>query len=330
MDILADIKHFFLPRESNNQRAKTLHPSVLIFYIMFLITIQLSINIFQGVGHSILGYATNISVNDLFTLTNQKRTENGLSSVSLSSELNNAATGKAQDMFTKNYWAHTAPDGTAPWVFITGAGYNYLYAGENLAKDFGDSVGVVNAWMDSATHRANILNDKYKDIGFAVVNGTLNGSETTLVVQFFGTRAGGAPQTSQVAASTVPTATPVPLSVPTKAVPKSTPTLVSVTPTPTLMPTATPTIIPVAATKTTSTPPGASEAVITKPLFNPYKLTKIISVALALLLLIILGIDGFLVYRRRIVRLSGHNMAHMTYLLMLLLSIYFLGRGSIL
>lgn len=330
MEILATIKHFFLPRESNNQRAKILHPSAIIFYILFFLAVQLSINVLGNLGPNILGYATNISVNDLFTLTNQKRAENGLPLISLSPELNNAAAGKAQDMFSKNYWAHNAPDGTSPWVFITGAGYNYLYAGENLAKDFGDSVGVINAWMDSPTHRANILNDKYKDIGFAVANGTLNGSETTLVVQFFGTRAGGAPQTSQVAAATVPTATPIPLSIPTKTLPKPSPTQVPATPTPTLMPTATPTTIPVAATKTTSSTPESSGTVITKPLFDPYRLTKIVSVVLALLLLIILGIDGLLAYRRRIVRLSGHNMAHMTYLLMLLLSIYFLGRGSIL
>lgn len=325
MEILATLKHFFLPRESNNQRAKILHPSAIIFYILFFLAVQLSINVLGSLGSDILGYATNISVNDLFTLTNQKRTENGLSSVSLSSELNNAAAGKAQDMFTKNYWAHTAPDGTAPWVFITGANYNYLYAGENLAKDFGDSVGVVNAWMDSPTHRANILNDKYKDIGFAVANGTLNGSETTLVVQFLGTRGGGTPQTTQVAAVTAPTITPLPLSTPTRTPTRPTPTE---TPIPTVTPT--PTVIPVALIKTTPQTSNSNEMAVTKPLFDPYKLTKIVSFVLAILLLIILGIDSVIVYRRRIARLSGHNMAHMTYLLMLLMSIYFLGRGSIL
>lgn len=329
MEILATLRHFFFPHESNNHRAKTLHPSAIVFYIMFLLLVQLSLNVFQNIGSDILGYATNISVNDLFTLTNQKRSENGLPPLSLNTELNNAAAGKAQDMFTKNYWAHTAPDGTSPWVFITGAGYNYLYAGENLAKDFGDSVGVVNAWMDSSTHKANILNDKYKDIGFAVVNGTLNGGETTLVVQFFATRTTAAPQTTQVAAATaLPTAT-ILSPTPTKILLKATPTPIPTTPTPTQILTPTPTT-PLIITETTSTTPSGSEAVVTKPIFDPYKLTKTVSVALALLLLIILGIDGVLIYRHRIVRVSGHNLAHMTYLVFLLLSLYFLGRGSIL
>lgn len=324
MEILSAIKHLFLPRESNNHRAKTLHPSAIVFYIIFLLAVQLSINVLGSLGPDILGYATNISVNDLFTLTNQKRTENGLSTLSLNTELNNAAAGKAQDMLTKNYWAHTAPDGTIPWVFITGAGYNYLYAGENLAKDFGDSVGVVNAWIDSPTHKANILNDKYKDIGFAVVNGTLNGGETTLVVQFFGTRSGGSPQTTQVAAA-VAQVTTIPASpTPTRVQSQVEPTLIP------NMPTPTPTTLPLVIQETNPTPPSQNEKVIAKPIFDSYKLTKIISVIFALILLIILGIDGLLAYRRKIVRVSGHNFAHMTYLLILLLSIYFLGRGSIL
>lgn len=327
MEILAAIRHFFLPHESNNQRAKTLHPSAIIFYILFFLAVQLSINVLGSLGPDILGYATNISVNDLFILTNQKRVESGLPQVALSSELNNAAAGKAQDMFIKNYWAHSAPDGSSPWVFITGAGYNYLYAGENLAKDFGDSVGVVNAWMDSPTHRANILNDKYKDIGLAVANGTLNGGETTLVVQFFGTRGGGAPQTTQVAAATAPTITPLPLSTPTRTPTRPTPTETPI-PTPTV--TSTPTVIPIALIKTTPETSSSNGIAATKPLLDPYKLTKIVSFVLAILLLIILGVDSILVYRRRIARLSGHNIAHMTYLLMLLLSIYFMGRGSIL
>lgn len=76
--------------------------------------------------------------------------------------------------------------GTTPWDFITGSGYQYEYAGENLAKNFMFSQGVVDAWMNSPSHKENLMRKDYTDVGFAVVNGVLNGEETTLVVQLFG------------------------------------------------------------------------------------------------------------------------------------------------
>ena len=94
-------------------------------------------------------------------------------------------------MFEKGYWAHNAPDGATPWDFIHGEGYRYTYAGENLARDFSYSKDVVDAWMASPSHRDNLMRPEYQEIGFAVVNGTLNGSETTLVVQMFGTKREG-------------------------------------------------------------------------------------------------------------------------------------------
>jgi hypothetical protein len=90
-------------------------------------------------------------------------------------------------MFAKNYWSHFAPDGASPWDFINGSGYRYEYAGENLAKNFLFSQGVVDAWMNSPTHRENILKKNYTEVGYAIVNGVMNGEETTLVVQMFGT-----------------------------------------------------------------------------------------------------------------------------------------------
>ena len=97
-----------------------------------------------------------------------------------------AAREKALNMFKNNYWAHYGPNGETPWQFVLEAGYQYEYAGENLAKNFLFSDGVMEAWMDSETHRENILRDEYTEVGFAVVNGLLEGEETTLVVQMFG------------------------------------------------------------------------------------------------------------------------------------------------
>lgn len=96
---------------------------------------------------SVLGTYSNISQEALLSMTNQKRQEVGLSPLNLNGSLSQAAAGKASDMFTKDYWAHVSPDGTSPWVFIKASGYNYIYAGENLARGFTTPTDVVNAWM---------------------------------------------------------------------------------------------------------------------------------------------------------------------------------------
>lgn len=139
---------------------------------------------------TVLGLATDITVPELVELTNKERIKNGLPPLFLDKQLSKAAEEKAKDMFSQNYWAHRAPDDRTPWSFIVNSGYQYLYAGENLARDFSNTEGVLTAWMASSGHRANILSSNYQNVGFAVVNGKLNGQETTLIVQFFGTRKG--------------------------------------------------------------------------------------------------------------------------------------------
>ena len=176
------------PHPLNNHRARVLHPKILLLFISFFIFSSLffSSNL-NPWGTRIKAFAE-VSVQELLNLTNQKRAENGLSQLILSQQLSSAAGKKAEDMFAKNYWAHNSPNGTTPWVFIIDSGYSYVYAGENLARGFKESDDIVDAWMASETHRANILSPRYKDIGFAIKSGILNGEETILVVQEFGSR----------------------------------------------------------------------------------------------------------------------------------------------
>jgi hypothetical protein len=182
------IHHYLIPHESNNYRAKSLHISSLLFYITLLFLIQSLSGLFKYLSPNVLGYATDISIEKVLSLVNAERQKAGYAPLSLSSELTTAANQKGADMFSKNYWAHVSPTGTTPWEFITKAGYQYVYAGENLAKDFDTSEEVVKAWMNSPTHKANLLKPEYTEIGLSVMNGKLSGSETTLVVQEFGTR----------------------------------------------------------------------------------------------------------------------------------------------
>jgi hypothetical protein len=133
--------------------------------------------------------AAAVSAGGVISLTNAQRAAAGLSPLAYNGMLASSAYAKAQDMLAKNYWAHTSPDGLTAWTFIRASGYPYIAAGENLAKDFASDSDAVAAWMASPGHRANMLSSSYRDMGVAVVNGTLMGAQTTLVVAHFGAMA---------------------------------------------------------------------------------------------------------------------------------------------
>lgn len=184
--LLNKIHHFFIPREDNNYHAHSLHTGMLSTYLlvaMILVFVSRNVPAFSNV----LGVATDISIPKLMDLTNEERTKLGLPVLKSNPRLALAAEKKALDMFKKDYWSHFAPDGGSPWDFIKQTGYQYEFAGENLAKNFLYSKNVVDAWMNSPTHRENIVKKEYTEVGYAVTNGMLGGEETTLVVQMFGT-----------------------------------------------------------------------------------------------------------------------------------------------
>jgi uncharacterized protein YkwD len=180
------VVNLFTPTKKNNYHPKALHPQYLTSYLLYALLLTFLLSKFAAPLSNVLGFATDISQEKLYQLTNEKRKEHSLAPLNLNTHLSQAAAQKAQDMFRKNYWAHFGPSGETPWGFILDSGYKYEYAGENLAKNFLFSDGVVDAWMNSPTHRENILRSEYTDVGFAIANGTLNGEETTLVVQMFG------------------------------------------------------------------------------------------------------------------------------------------------
>jgi len=119
-------------------------------------------------------------------LTNDERADLGESTLRRNSTLDKAAQLKAQHMANNEYFSHYAPDGTSPWYWFDKAGYTYAHAGENLAIHFTDSDEVVEAWMNSPTHRANIVSGKFTEIGVGTAKGTFDGYETVYVVQLFG------------------------------------------------------------------------------------------------------------------------------------------------
>lgn len=127
----------------------------------------------------------------LVDLTNQNRQEHSLHGLTINPALVEAAQKKANDEASKAYFAHVSPEGIDSWHWFKEVGYNFTYAGENLAVDFSDSATVVSAWMNSPTHRANILDSHYTETGIATAEGMYEGHPTIFVVQEFGTPSHG-------------------------------------------------------------------------------------------------------------------------------------------
>lgn len=142
-------------------------PLVAIIATGMMLSFQHNLHQVRG---SVLAYATSMTDPGLLDATNQERVKNGLTPLNFDTELDQAAQNKAQDMADRNYWAHNTPEGKEPWVFIEQTGYRYFKAAENLAYGFDTSDTTVAGWMNSPTHRANILDPDLRDVGFGIVN----------------------------------------------------------------------------------------------------------------------------------------------------------------
>jgi uncharacterized protein YkwD len=106
---------------------------------------------------------------EVIILTNKYRQEQHLKPLTENKLLNQSATLKGQDMIARNYWSHDAPDGTKPWAFFTKVGFLYTYVGENLARDFATPQDAVTSWINSPSHKENLISPKFSQIGVAVL-----------------------------------------------------------------------------------------------------------------------------------------------------------------
>ncbi|OJU87942.1 hypothetical protein BGO17_03070 [Candidatus Saccharibacteria bacterium 49-20] len=179
-------KHVLVPHKANEYRPHLIRAHGIIAVLIIALLAQVVYG-FATTGHlSVLAKQSNIQTEELLADTNLEREKVGAGDLQINAQLSDAAFLKAQNMFTEQYWAHVSPSGTEPWKWFGDVGYNYSVAGENLAKNYPTSQATVTAWMNSATHRENLLKNDYVDVGFAVVDGELNGQKTTLVVALYG------------------------------------------------------------------------------------------------------------------------------------------------
>ena len=312
------LAHLVFPRESNNQKAKLLHSSSLSFLIFFIVIYQVVLNFLPRIRPDILGFAANIAPSEVIRLTNEKRAQAGLSALTENGTLSQAAQAKGADMLNRDYWSHIAPDGTQPWSFFTNAGYRYRYAGENLARDFSSPSSAVEAWMASSSHKDNIMSAKYKEIGIAVVEGDLAGVDTTIIVQFFGTKyTDTLPAVPIAEAKSNTTATTKPTFVPT------------IKPEPTIMATPLPesTSSPNSFIAMNDTnPPQAEKPKIT---ISPFATTKSVSIIIISVLLLVMIIDWVESNRKQLARVSSRSFAHIAFFVMIFAIALILKAGQI-
>ena len=130
---------------------------------------------------------TNLTMQGIISKTNSERIAISLKPLSENRELDSSASKKVDDMFEKQYFEHISPEGIGVSDLAKNEGYEYILIGENLALGgFKDDADVVAAWMASPGHKANILNNRYTEIGIAVKKGIYQGSEVWIAVQHFG------------------------------------------------------------------------------------------------------------------------------------------------
>ena len=288
------LSHWFIPNKDTHEKARFISWQGLLTYVLIFIFLQVSFSIVSYSKPGVLGINSDIDQKAVIELTNKEREKMGLSDLKENEALDKAAAAKAANMFSENYWAHYAPSGKTPWDFIMGSGYKFTFAGENLAKNFYKSNEVVAAWMASPTHRDNLLNGNYKDIGIAVVEGVLNGQKTTLVFQEFGT-------TENVVSRPTAEISGKQIQIPQTELDKPQLAVSSLNP----------------------------QANINS-LFDPYQATKYASLSVIIFMAVLLVIDLYVLYRRRVFRISSHHLAHMSILSISTASILFSSPGAIL
>ncbi len=134
----------------------------------------------------------------IIRLTNTERSAETLAHYRENKMLAAAAEEKAKDMATRGYFAHATPEGEKTWNLIRERGYVFSRVGENLAVKFSDPSRVVSMWMASPGHRANILNERFVDVGVGIAEGVYQGATTTFVVALYAAPLNGANESGEV------------------------------------------------------------------------------------------------------------------------------------
>ena len=196
---LGYLRDLFIPHAGNGYRPESLRPGRVLFHAAAALAVK-SVMVVFVMSYPLTAWLTpDVAAEQgrkIILLTNDLRRSESLPALSVNSKLDQAAFAKVQDMFLKQYFAHTGVDGRGLEYFLRQADYDYSVSGENLAMGFSDPAEVVEAWKDSPTHYANLVDKDYQDIGVAMADDIFEGENTVLIAQYF-----GRPRRVQAAAS---------------------------------------------------------------------------------------------------------------------------------
>lgn len=183
------MKDFFIPNESNNFKPHILKPRRLFFYSISAVAIKIfvmaTVLVFPATAWLTPDFLKAEST-QIVALTNGLRQSLGLQTLENNEVLQAAAFAKAEDMVVNQYFAHVSPEKKGLRHWLSSKGYNYQVAGENLAIGYSAPTEVLEAWKNSPTHYANLIDPDYNEIGVAMIAGNYEGFDTKLVAQMFG------------------------------------------------------------------------------------------------------------------------------------------------
>jgi hypothetical protein len=311
------LKNFLFANNSNDYHPGILKTSSIAGIIALFVIYHIISSIFFPVAKTV---ASDLTVGNILEAINRERSIRNLLTLNPHDALSRAAQIKSDDMISRNYFSHTDPEGNYIWPTITSQGYTpYLQLGENLAIEFYNTESLVSAWMNSPTHRANIVNEGFKDQGMGLAFGNQNQAQYfSAITNTFGalitskktTPPPPAPSPAPIAKNPPqPVAKPAPL-------PTTPPPVVVVTPPVALPPAPEPTTKQNTASSTdthktplpsssgpktsTSTPEGVLSNETPLRATDPYNINRYISLAFGGTLLVLLLLDAWIVLEKRL------------------------------
>ncbi|HVU79861.1 MAG TPA: CAP domain-containing protein, partial [Candidatus Paceibacterota bacterium] len=135
-DFFKKFKDHFIPSSRNVYRPHVLRRPWLVFFLAVILTAE-GVFVFDLIGRqAAFNFLASVLPGEIIALTNDERADNQVGQLRENGQLDAAAQAKADDMAASGYFSHVGPDGKEPWAWITGAGYSYRSAGENLAVRF--------------------------------------------------------------------------------------------------------------------------------------------------------------------------------------------------
>ena len=191
---MSSLKHFFIPHRDNNYHPHILHTKRAVLYSGLFLAMKTIVVVFVLLVPVEVYVIPDVLADQqarLFTLTNEVRIANGITPLSQEQRLYASSQHKATDMANASYFAHTGPDGKSLANWLAEAQYPYHTAGENLAIGFSDPRALVNAWVNSPTHLANLIDPEYEETGIGLAAGMYDGVPVVYVAQHFGTEKNG-------------------------------------------------------------------------------------------------------------------------------------------